>query len=396
MSKTLENVCLLEKMLDNGLSFVAAYLQKKLGRPIIIADNIGYTHYPTKECSLASDDLFVTIPPKINKKGYYYCETDGILFYQVGQNATCANIIVKNLPKDQIAQAIEVIAEARLAIKSYFINNDNVRNNNEKFKKKFIEDLFINDMKIKSIIKMSEFDLDINTLYVIKLVQVDEVDNKIDLNLLRSYTFEYFKRIDFEIIPICWDECLMFIIPLNYKEDTLEIDYEWPKLIDGVKWKNALYKRFNIVVSTGLGQAYKLRDLHKSYNEARFAITLPKLMGQKGFTKKFSDLGVFTHILSQDIEGLNSYCLKNLGGLIEYDRKNETELLPTLRIMLDNCNSWKLTAGSLFIHVNTLHYRMEKIEQILNVDLNQMNSRVNLFTSIKVLDTLTTLGMLEL
>ncbi|HPT69952.1 MAG TPA: helix-turn-helix domain-containing protein, partial [Syntrophomonas sp.] len=52
----------------------------------------------------------------------------------------------------------------------------------------------------------------------------------------------------------------------------------------------------------------------------------------------------------------------------------------------------KATADQLYIHVNTLYYRINKIEQILNIDLAKMNARVELYTAIKVWDTLQVLN----
>lgn len=48
----------------------------------------------------------------------------------------------------------------------------------------------------------------------------------------------------------------------------------------------------------------------------------------------------------------------------------------------------KSTADSLHIHVNTLYYRINKIEQLLDLDLSKMSAQVELYTAIKVWDTL--------
>ncbi|WP_198142797.1 helix-turn-helix domain-containing protein [Syntrophomonas zehnderi] len=43
---------------------------------------------------------------------------------------------------------------------------------------------------------------------------------------------------------------------------------------------------------------------------------------------------------------------------------------------------------SLFIHINTLYYRINKIEHLLELDLSRMDTRVNLYTAIKIWDML--------
>lgn len=398
MSLPPTNVYLLEGMMERGLPFVAAYLKKKLNRPVIITDNTGYIHYPSTESTDASvDNLFITLPPGINEEEYYYQEEDGSLFCQLGHKNTRAFVIIKNLPKDMISKTIPVISEARLAINNYFFSLYIIRSEKEKFEKKFAEDLFIkNSVNIRNIIKMCERALDINkNPYFVLLAQIDEAETEIDLGTIRFYTVEYAKKHNVEFIPIYWDHYLMFFIPALYREDTLEMYPDLPKSTKFDNWKKAVENKFNIVISAGLGQMYTIKDLHKSYIEARIALVLPGLMGKKGFIQRFSDLGIFSFIFSQDEENVKKYCQKTLGPLVEHDEKTTDELLPTLRKFLDSGLNWKVTADSMFIHVNTLRYRVAKIEQLLDADLSSMNDRVNLYTAIKVWDTLKVLGFLN-
>lgn len=180
----------------------------------------------------------------------------------------------------------------------------------------------------------------------------------------------------------------MLIVPARFKNNSLEIDPLWPEIDDISKYKEVVENRFNIRTSLGIGQAYPLLDLNKSYNEARIALTLPRLMGKKGFVQKFTDLGVFAFVFSKNAEVMREYCLKTLGKLIEYDEKNDSELMLTLRKLVDNNFNRKATADSLFVHINTLHYRLTKIEQILEINLSRIDTRLNLFSAIKVYDTL--------
>lgn len=149
-----------------------------------------------------------------------------------------------------------------------------------------------------------------------------------------------------------------------------------------------LENKFKISASLGTGRVYALGELEKSFNEARIAIILNQLMGRCSAIQRFSDMGIYHPIFSQDKKDIHQYCSQRLGRLIEHDWKNDGELLPTLRKLLDACVNIKATADRLFIHVNTLYYRINKIEQILNVDLGKMDTRVELYTAIKVWDTL--------
>ena len=129
--------------------------------------------------------------------------------------------------------------------------------------------------------------------------------------------------------------------------------------------------------------------------EARIALTLPGLLGRKSYLQKFSKLGIYYPIFSQSLDDIKGFCEEMLGKVIAYDEKTDGELMPTLRKLLDSNVNMKSTADSLFIHVNTLYYRVNKIEELLGIDFSSMNSRVNLFIAIKVWDTLKACGLMD-
>ena len=126
----------------------------------------------------------------------------------------------------------------------------------------------------------------------------------------------------------------------------------------------------------------------KSYQEACIAITLPRLMGKKSFIQHFSQLGVFAIIFANEPETVKNYCLQVLGKIIEHDKKYGTDLLDTLRILLDNSCSWTTTANQMYVHVNTVYYRMFKVQKLLNVDFSLFETRLHLYTAIRAWDTL--------
>lgn len=108
------------------------------------------------------------------------------------------------------------------------------------------------------------------------------------------------------------------ICPAYFREDTLEVDPEWPKVIynNSIKFKDIIRKISHRPTSIGIGQVYPLNNLHRSYIEARVALTIPRLMGRKQFVQQFTDLGVFSFIFSQSTEVIEKYCYKSLGPVL--------------------------------------------------------------------------------
>ena len=385
---------LVDGVLDEGLPFVVSYLEVMIKRHIIIVDNNGQIHYPDITSSTAlMDDVLLQLPFHFRESEYWYQETNGCLFYRIECNGSYVYAIVRNLPFRMIAYAISILKEAKLAIKYYFTSLNKISCKKNKFERELAEYLFSNNhADIAEIIKLSDKELGLNNPCFLTIIQADEPESNFKWEKNLTYSCEYLKKTKLDIITFAWLNYLVMIIPFRAQSGPLEIETDWEGLMSRIKFKEVLENKFKIRTSQGIGQTYSLLNLHKSFHEARIALTLPRLMGKKDFVQHFSELGIYTYICSQSCGDIKNYCYRTLGPLIQHDNISDGELLSTLRKLLDTSFNWKATSDSLFIHVNTLRYRVDKIEQILGIDLSQMDTRVNLFAAIKVWDTFKIIG----
>lgn len=69
--------------------------------------------------------------------------------------------------------------------------------------------------------------------------------------------------------------------------------------------------------------------------------------------------------------------------LERYDTTHHSQLVDSLRSFLEHSCSWSVTARELFIHVNTLRYRMERVEQLTGRSLASMADRVDLYLALR-------------
>jgi hypothetical protein len=74
-----------------------------------------------------------------------------------------------------------------------------------------------------------------------------------------------------------------------------------------------------------------------------------------------------------------------IGPVRDYDREHGSDLVPTLTAFLDCSGSWTRCAEILHVHVNTLRYRIQRIEQLTGRDLSALPDRVDLFLAIQLL-----------
>jgi hypothetical protein len=57
-----------------------------------------------------------------------------------------------------------------------------------------------------------------------------------------------------------------------------------------------------------------------------------------------------------------------VGTIISYDAHNDTDLLQTLKVYLETNQNMARSAKKLYVHTNTIKYRLKIIKEILNID----------------------------
>ena len=75
-----------------------------------------------------------------------------------------------------------------------------------------------------------------------------------------------------------------------------------------------------------------------------------------------------------------NYVLKDL---IAYEKTNQIDLMETLDAYLNENANIIETSDKLFIHRNTLKYRLKKIENLLNVNLHSLEDCLKLLLAMK-------------
>ncbi|MBR6522047.1 MAG: helix-turn-helix domain-containing protein [Oscillospiraceae bacterium] len=85
---------------------------------------------------------------------------------------------------------------------------------------------------------------------------------------------------------------------------------------------------------------------------------------------------------------LHALCHRAAIKLHEHDLRSGTELLITLEKYLHSNRSIQKAGDALFIHRNTINYRLKKIEELTALDLNDTENDLHLLLSCMVLRTL--------
>ncbi len=137
-----------------------------------------------------------------------------------------------------------------------------------------------------------------------------------------------------------------------------------------------------------LGAAYTdPADFGKSYQEAKNLIPkkdlLPNPTGKKVISA--SSMGIYKYLFnSGNQQEIMNYCNEKLKPLEMYDNENGSFLIDTLVNYYMNGFNIGKTAQMMFVHRNSLQYRLKKIEEILGISLNDSMAYLDLVNCILV------------
>ena len=141
----------------------------------------------------------------------------------------------------------------------------------------------------------------------------------------------------------------------------------------------------DLTVFIGIGKFRRhFPDIHESYHEALQAIDMIERVGEKAVAH-FEDYWVYNLLGSLSDDGpLDELYANTTKRIEEYDEAKGTDLLPTLETYLACGKNVTEAAKTLFIHRNTLTYRLNKIQELLEVDLGNPEEVLEIQLGLKV------------
>lgn len=150
----------------------------------------------------------------------------------------------------------------------------------------------------------------------------------------------------------------------------------------------------------GIGKAYEVLALGKSFSEAQEALRMDAAGPHGGAPVKvvhyenYRVLNLFSGIQSQ--EQLLDFYHKTIGRVVEYDRENGTSLTESMEAYFRQNGNISEAAKELFIHRNTFIYRIEKLKRVLDSELRDSEELLELQLGIKIMNYLKLTGALQI
>ncbi|MFJ7125009.1 PucR family transcriptional regulator [Streptomyces sp. NPDC098101] len=140
--------------------------------------------------------------------------------------------------------------------------------------------------------------------------------------------------------------------------------------------------RLTLGVSAAVHSAEGLRGaLEEARHARRVAAARPGRVCAAGHHELASHV-LLLPFVPDDVR--RAFTARLLDPLRDYDRRHRAELIPTLEAFLDCDGSWTRCASRLHLHVNTLRYRVGRIEQLTGRDLSRLEDKLDFFLALRM------------
>jgi carbohydrate diacid regulator len=154
----------------------------------------------------------------------------------------------------------------------------------------------------------------------------------------------------------------------------------------GKRIKNTISQQMKFKVTIGIGEYHEdIRGISKSFKEATQALDVGTKLEGAGDIYHVDNLGVGKLLAEIKGESQQEFMEKTI-----YSTKNNKEkkinetLLETLKAFFDNNLSISKTAQVIYVHRNTLLYRLRRVKEITSLDPKKFDDAVQLRMALKM------------
>lgn len=255
-------------------------------------------------------------------------------------------------------------------------------------KKQFVEELIYGNFKENDLMITRANFLSINILIPRKVLVVEiidkqmsdrnsEHDNEIKRELIKEEIFNMIsEEFSYNIENVVVSSGRKSIVLFSTTNSTEKEEEFLRQKINKIKID--IFEKYQLKIAIGCGRKYdRSEDLSKSYNEAEKCLYFSKINNDYEFII-YDDLTLELLIDALPLETINKFCKKILN--LEKDR--EQQYINTLKIFFKKNCAINDSADELFIHKNTLQYRLNKIQKITGFNPREFKEAVVLYLSI--------------
>lgn len=330
----------------------------------ILCDNLGITRFRFIDKKYKAPYSWIEIPIKVDNKVKAYfvvLEAEGLIDYFDQFALRIGFLLIQSMYE-------QILVSQSLRDAGF---------------KRFIIDLINEKITGRDNIleKSRELDLNIEKEYILVLAKDNEDQSPKERETFERNFQTSFGRLEARL-GIVSEDTYLFLIPLSEEKSLEENLAHIKKLI--IKLNNSMKIALpNMDLKYGISDIKAaLADTYKSYERALKALEMGELLYGEFDHISYSELGplAWMDIRADEIEIMKG----TVRGLIENDE--DKSLIETLDTYLGSNMNYSLTAKKMYIHINTVRKRIEEINDLIDIDLEDPISRLKLEILLKIIN----------
>jgi len=290
-------------------------------------------------------------------------------------------IWVQEVNRPVTVEEDEILRQAAKAAVSRLLQRQGKRKAEEQRRKEFFWELLLGNHTTEQVIKRKADSLQVKlpSPYFIAIIEAQAPQ-------MEKWLYPLLTRDQLLWVIDGAQMILMIGLPSIEKKEGVSLQQYAEQFLSECASK--LVERFdatNTTIAYG-GSYHGCVDVKRSYQEALQVISVKRLFPQETEkVKGYLDLGIYRFLPQLKKWGdAENYENERLKRLKAYDLENQTNLMETLETYLDLVGKVNQTAQRLHIHINTLSYRLRRIEEIMGVELDDPNQRTSIYLDIKL------------
>lgn len=240
------------------------------------------------------------------------------------------------------------------------------------------EIIFGNSINVRSVAqKCGQMGRDISVLEQVFVMHLDSLPNdevRADAEVLN----DFFQKKEHPAIISCYgDRIIGFMKDCSGERDRITAIFEQFDTFLGKEHPGITY-----ALNIG-AKCENLQELQKSFHETSKVNAILGHIGRQNEVLFYDQMGFYRFLMAyENHEPMQRFVEEILGELLEYDAKNHTQLVETMWMYFgSDCNLQK-AADRLFLHKNTVKYRLQRIEQLTGRDFDNRFQSLELFNAL--------------
>ncbi|SFL96521.1 PucR family transcriptional regulator [Pelosinus propionicus] len=178
-----------------------------------------------------------------------------------------------------------------------------------------------------------------------------------------------------KILQMLWADDIVLLVP--YENESIGGHQNITILTEILEKISAKIPGLGVTVGLG-GRFESLQAARQGYLQAMKVLRFAKLKKASRSIYAYEQLGIYKLLFEIEPEKLAMYHQDVIEPLNLYDNKHHMDMVSSLFVYFEeNCNAVK-TAKRLYVHRNTLDYRLKKIEEITGRSLDNPYDRLTL------------------